>query len=238
MFEKRYAIEHYDTDKYRRLKPPVLTKMLSDIMERNANSYGAGADYHLSRNLAWVLTEYQLDIHRWPKAGETVIVGTLPYSFKKMYGFRIYSVKDEMGNPLVEGKGKFILIDINSKKMVKPDDEILSKFKDALKEPFALPFEKWRLKCGTLLHSVERTVSHDLIDVNGHLNNAHSVTLAYEAMDPEFMNNHPIRKIYVRFRKEAFKNDSVNIKLYSEEYGYGVQINRDGAVISELLFIN
>lgn len=236
MYEKDYRIERYDTDQAGRLKPPVLTKMLSDIMERNADSYGAGADYHLSRNLAWVLVEYQLTIQRWPKADSTVTVGTLPYSFKRMYGFRIYSVKDSEGRPLIEGKGKFLLIDILTKKMVKPDPEILDKFTDAKDEPETLPFDKWRLEASKPLHSVERRVTHDLIDVNGHLNNAHSVTLAYEVMDPDFIKSQDVASMYVRYRKEAFKGDTVTITLYEEPFGHGVTITRDGAIVSEILF--
>lgn len=236
MYEKDYRVEPYDTDRSGQLKPPVLTKMLSDIMERNADSYGAGASYHLSRNLAWVLTEYQLEIERWPVAEETITVGTLPYSFKKMYGFRVYSVKDTKGNPLVEGKGKFLLIDIGTKRMVKPDSEILDKFTDASKEQKALPFEKWHLKADEPLYSIERTVTHDLIDVNGHLNNAHSVTMAYEVMDPKFLKDHSIRTMYVRYRKEAFKDDRLTITLYGEDENYGVLIKRGDTVVSELLF--
>ncbi|MFW5894985.1 MAG: acyl-[acyl-carrier-protein] thioesterase [Bacillota bacterium] len=237
MYEKDYRVERYDTDTTGRLKPPVLTKMLSDIMERNADSYGAGADYHLSRNLAWVLVEYQLDIRRLPRADEIIAVGTLPYSFKKMYGFRIYSVKDSNGKPLIEGKGKFLLIDIKSKKMVKPDAEILDRFTDAKVEPVALPFEKWRLSADKPLHTIERRVTHDLIDINGHLNNAHSVTLAYEVMDPEYMADQTTKSMYVRYRKEAFKDDKLSITLYDEPGGYGVAITREGTVISEVLFL-
>ncbi|MFP4078221.1 MAG: hypothetical protein ACLFUQ_03645, partial [Candidatus Izemoplasmataceae bacterium] len=86
------------------------------------------------------------------------------------------------------------------------------------------------------LHSVERRVTHDLIDVNGHLNNAHSVTLAYEVMDPDFIKSQDVECMYVRYRKEAFKGDTLTITLYEEPRGHGVIITRDGAIVSEILF--
>jgi len=236
MYERKYPIERFLADKKGTLKPPMLFSMLSDIMERNANSYGAGAEFHLSRNLAWVLTEYQVDFKKWPENEENVIVGTLPYSFKKMYGFRVYRGKSEDDATIFEGKGKFVLIDIKTKRLVKPTQDILDLFTDAKKEPVVLPFEKWRLKSERLLLSKRAIISHDYIDVNGHLNNAHSVTLAYKVLDPEIIGQGSIKSIYVKYKKEAFKNDEVSINLYEEgENVYGVVIKRDEDTISELL---
>ncbi len=236
MYERTYQIERFLTDKKGRVKPPILFNMLSDIMERNANSYGAGAKFHLSRNLAWVLTEYQIDFKSWPRSEETVSVGTLPYSFKKMYGFRIYSGKNTQNETLFEGKGKFVLIDIHSKKLVKPSEDILDLFTDAKKDPEVLPFAKWRLKKEKPLLSKQASISHDYIDVNGHLNNAHSVTLAYKVLDPEIIGENAIKSIYVKYKKEAFKDDEVTVTLYKEDnFAYGVAITRDDETISELL---
>lgn len=237
MYERSYFVERFLADKSGFLKPPVLFGMLSDIMERNANSYGAGAAFHLKRNLAWVLTEYQIDFNSWPESEKELIVGTHPYSFKKMYGFRIYRGKDNTGKTLFEGKGKFVLIDIKTKQLMKPSDDILSLFTDAKKTPEALPFEKWRLSGkGSLLSTKKALIAHDYIDVNGHLNNAHSVTLAYKVLDPEIIGDGKIKSIYVKYRKEAFKDDEVTINLYKESSDdLAVVIKRDETVISELL---
>ena len=236
MYERTYKIERFLADHSGKLKPPVLFNMLSDIMERNANSYGAGATFHLSQNLAWVLTEYQIEFNAWPKSDEVVSIGTLPYSFKKMYGFRIYHGKDAEGNVLFIGKGKFVLIDIKTKDLVKPSQDILNLFTDAKKEPQILPFEKWHLKGDHLLLRNHTTISHDFIDINGHLNNAHSVTLAHKVLDPVYIKDAQIKALYVRYRKEAFKDESVTVNLYKEsDNEFGVIIKREDTIISELL---
>ncbi|WP_343089481.1 acyl-ACP thioesterase domain-containing protein, partial [Methanocalculus natronophilus] len=64
MFYKTYTVERFNTDTKDELTPSSLFHLLNDIMERNAESYGMGADYHNQRDLAWVLIEYQVNITR------------------------------------------------------------------------------------------------------------------------------------------------------------------------------
>ncbi len=236
MYERKYNIERFDADKQGRLKPSVLLNYLNDIMERNANSYGASASFYLKRDLAWVLVEYQLEIKQWPKAGESVLVGTLPYSFKRMVGFRIYTVTDLAGNTLIKGKGKFMLINIKTKKFVRPSQELLSMFTDAKTEPDALVFDRWPNTERLLIHTDHRRVSHDHIDVNNHVNNACYATFAYQALPDTVAKTMDVNRVFLKYKQETFYQDFLDIKVFKLDIGYHVDIVKDDGVVAEVLF--
>ncbi len=237
MYEKKYHIERFDTDNHGRLRVGILMKYLNDIMERNANSYGASAAFHLERNLAWVLTEYQLKVHQMPKASDDVLVGTLPYSFKRMMGYRIYTIKNLNEDVLIEGKGKFMLIDIKSKQFVRPTEALLSLFTDAKKEPEALPFAKWPSADKHVINQMMFTVSHEDIDVNGHVNNACYGVYAYRAL-PEHVGNHlELSELFLKYKKETFVEDALMATVYETSGGdYWVDLLKDDAIHAQVLF--
>lgn len=237
MFERTYTVERFQCDRNDTLSVPTLFLCLNDIMERNAESYGMGADFHIKQHLAWVLVEYQVHIHAWPKSDEDFVVGTLPYSFKRMYGYRIYSGRYKSGKRLMEGKGKFALIDIHSKQFVRPTQEMLDKFTDAYKEPKALKFDKWGSETGTLLSRMNRSVFQDGIDVNGHLNNAYFPMYAYQALSKTLADSLAIEFINVKYRKEVFEGETLTFNVLDVERGIRVDMYKDqGVLAAQVLF--
>ncbi len=235
MYTRNYTIESFMCHQNGILKPSYLFHMLSDIMGRNAASYGASFEYHLERNLVWVLVNYEVSVNRLPKVDETVSVGTLPYSFKKMYGYRIYEIKDAQGNTLVEGKGKFVLLDYQAKRLILPDQSLLDLFVDAHKTPMALPFKKQRSLQGAEHVGTKKTiVNPSYIDVNGHMNNAVYVALAYDFSPKDFFELTALKEIFVSYKKEAFVNDDLTLHYYDKGDVKQVQIVSNDVLLSEI----
>ncbi len=232
MFEREYLVRSEHSDANGVLQVATLMKWLNDIMEENANSYGAGAEYHLRQNLAWVLAEYQIDVERLPKTGESVKVGTLPYSFKRMFGFRLYRLTDKAGNPIVKGKGKFLLINIKTKEMVRPSKELLDKFTDAKKEPESLPFPKWKTVRNKRLFAKTLILTEDMADANGHLNNAQYVRIAQDLLQNYRFSE--TKSIRVRYKQELFPGDEAVVAAYEEHKGVSIAFYKDDALANEI----
>ncbi|MFH5881702.1 MAG: acyl-[acyl-carrier-protein] thioesterase [Candidatus Izemoplasmataceae bacterium] len=237
MYEKNYKMERFYTDKHKNLLIGQVFHFLNDIMEYNADSYGAGEDYHIKRDLAWVLVEYDITIHQLPVADQEVIIGTLPYSFKRMFGYRVYHFKDLNGTLLIEGKAKFVLINIKTKELVKPDKALLSLFKDAHQEPVALPFDKVEATKSNLLYQKKTQVLHTHIDVNEHMNNAYYVDLAYNFLDEDTLKSSQIKRIKVAYKKEALINENLFINYYLENNGLLADITNGKDTFCTVYFI-
>ncbi len=236
MYERKYYIENFYCDQAGKLKVPYMMHFFNDIMERNANSYNAGATYHLAKNLAWVLVEYQLDIYEWPKQEGFAIVGTIPYSFKRMFGYRKYRIKDQNDHILVAGQGKFALINIETKTFVRPDKEMLKRFTDAKEDQVALKFQAWEVGEKTFIDSKKTFVSHDHIDINGHVNNAFFPAFAYQALPSQILKNQTITQVNVKYKKEAFLNEVLALNIFEVNQGYQIDIVRNDEILGNVLF--
>jgi medium-chain acyl-[acyl-carrier-protein] hydrolase len=236
MFEHKIRVDPFMTNRNKTLSPVYLFHFINDIMEKNASSYGAGAAFHLKQNLAWVLIEYEITIHRMPLEDEDIYVGTLPYSFKKMIGYRVYQIRTMSNEVLVEGKGKFMLIDIVSKALKRPSQEMLDKFTDALKEPATLDFKKVHFSKTHPILKSNRQVNHTYIDINNHMNNAYYPALAYESLGEDIANNTTFKMIKVYYKKEAFVLDELVLTTYQEDQGYLVTINHQEDLCAEIFF--
>jgi medium-chain acyl-[acyl-carrier-protein] hydrolase len=234
MYTKPFKIERFMCDANETLHLGYVFHYLNDIMALNAESYGASAKYHLDQGLAWVLVDYEVTINRLPKALEVVDIGTLPYSFKRMFGYRIYAFKiqDEI---LIQAKAKFVLIDIHTKQVTKPSQSMLDLFKDAFKEPKTLDFEKISIDDKTHLKTIAYTVTDYAIDVNGHMNNAYYPYIAFMGLDDDLMKSNDVGKIRVHYKKEALKNDLLHINYHEIDEGLLIEFIKDDDLCNQIV---
>ena len=52
---------------------------------------------------AWWLSGWQIEILGQPHFGERIRISTWPYGFKGIYGYRNFTIEDEMGKPAGAG---------------------------------------------------------------------------------------------------------------------------------------
>ncbi len=235
MFERTVDI---DADKCDggRLSILSLFRHLSEIMAENAESYGAGKAYHDAKNRLWVLLEYDIDIERLPAKGERVRLGTLPYAFWKVYGYRVYRIRSLDGEHLVSGKGKFTLIDTRKRAIVRPDADMLALFVDAHPEPLKLDFPDAPRHAGAALFKTCETIRKRHLDVNDHVNNAEYVGLAEQAVKQHFKTPVNARKVGVWYRRETKLRETLTIRGFKVEDGCLVEMHKGEALHARVWF--
>ena len=59
-----------------------------DCSAMQSEELGVGIDYQRQRQFTWMLLQWHVQIFKKPKYGETIVVGTWPYSFKNIKGGR------------------------------------------------------------------------------------------------------------------------------------------------------
>ena len=78
-FDSRIRYSECDGDCKLRLE--ALLNYFQDASTFQSESLGVGFAYLVPRNLVWVLAAWQVEIYRYPRLGEAVEIGTLPYDF-------------------------------------------------------------------------------------------------------------------------------------------------------------
>ena len=231
MYTKSYQVHSYEVNKENKLKLSSLFHYLQDVMIENANSYGASSAYHHKRNLAWVLIDYEIDLFYRPSVFDVVTCGTLPYSFKKYYGYRIYEVFHE-DKLVAKGKARFVLMDFQNKTLSVPSQDILDLFTDALKEPKSLPLSKHKPYDKTLLAKKELRVKLSDLDLNNHMNNVKYIEHALDSLEGLDFDLDTLKNIRVTYKKECVLQDELTLLVYQDGTSVQVQFLKGPDVLS------
>ena len=82
--EKEYLIRTYECDRNENLRLPTLMNIFQDVADSHASTLGLGLEDCLSKGLAWVGSNYYLQIARLPKMHEKIKVQSWPAVEKKL----------------------------------------------------------------------------------------------------------------------------------------------------------
>ena len=236
MFYKDYYIRTYEVDKNKRLLVPTLLNYLQDVMIHNVDSFGAGSDFHEAQDLLWVLIDYEIDIYKLPIGKTYIKCGTIPYSFKRFYGFRIWEVLDEEGNLLAKAKAKFVMTSFKTREIISPSREVLLLFKDALQNPTALPFTKNTPLTSKIISASKDKVKNTYIDINSHMNNVYYLILAYNNIPHNLLDDHFVEKVRITYKKECFIDDLLTVEGREDGNTLYYEIKKEDSLLSKITF--
>lgn len=237
MYYQDYYIHTYDVDKYKRLKVSSLLNYFQDAMVHNADLLGVGTDHYHLVGLLWVLVDYEIEIMELPVGKTTVTCGTLPYSFKRSFAYRLWEMKNKDNKLIAKAKGKFVLMDVNTKRVVAPSKEMIVRFKGVLKEAHAVPFSKNRQLASDVIYNNVDEVKTSYIDINNHMNNVYYMIVAYNNIPHELLDNHFIENIRITYKKECVIGDKLEIEGKREDDVLSYDILNEGLLLARVKFI-
>lgn len=209
-----YDIRTYECDRNNNLRILTLMNIFQDMADNHSKEMGLGIDYVLSKGMAWVGSNYVLDIDRLPKVHEKIKIATWPSEEKRVGAVRDFEVFGENGKSIIRASSQWILIDFRRKRPVGlrenlPEYKVLDEH--ALKTDFPKLPEVERVDEETKFR-----VRFDDIDMNRHVNNAVYALWACEAVDPEFRLNHDPKHIEIAFKKEGHMGEKIRVSTQCE----------------------
>ena len=125
MYSYQARIRYSEIDEGGNLRLETLLDYFQDCSTFQSEDLGVGISYLKERHLVWVLSTWQIVVERYPLLGENVIIGTSPYDFKGFMGFRNFWMKDESGNYLARANSIWSLLDTQSNRPVRLQEEFL-----------------------------------------------------------------------------------------------------------------
>ncbi len=208
-FRNEYNIRSYECDRNNNLRILTLMNIFQDMADNHAKEMGLGIEYVLSKGMAWVGTNYVLDIDRLPKMHENIRIETWPAEEKRIGAVRDFEVFGENGKSIIRASSMWVLIDFKKKRPIG--------LRENLPEYAVLP-ERVLQTDFPKLPEVERVdeeakfrVRFDDIDMNRHVNNAVYVLWATESVRPAFRLEHNPRHIEISFKKEGHIDDKIKV---------------------------
>ena len=165
---------------------------------------GAGIRALEERQLAWLLSSWQIEIRRRPKLGEEITVGTWASGFKAMYGYRNFVILDGRGEWAVRANSIWIYMNTGTGRPEKVDEETVSLYCPEKPLDMEEVGRKIPIPDG-LTEYPAFSVRKNQIDTNGHVNNGQYLEMAEEWL-PEASR---IRKLRVSYRQAARYGDTI-----------------------------
>ncbi|MBQ9305937.1 acyl-[acyl-carrier-protein] thioesterase [Butyrivibrio sp.] len=141
----------------------------------------ASMEYLRSLDLAWVLNSWQIEIKRYPKLCEEVVIGTIPYELKGALGLRNFFMDTKEGERLAVANSVWTLFNFEKNLPARVTPMIIEAYPLSDKLDMNYGDRKIKVPETGQVHSCEDIVvrKHNL-DTNNHVNNGQYVRMAMD----------------------------------------------------------
>ncbi|MDR2546030.1 MAG: acyl-[acyl-carrier-protein] thioesterase [Lachnospiraceae bacterium] len=191
-----------------------LLNYFQDCSTFHSEDIGLGIDYLMSKGLVWVMSAWQIVVDRYPALGEELVIGTMPYEFRSVIGYRNFVLKTKAGEQLACANAIYTLLDVEKGRPAKPTPEMLTGY--VLEERLPMDYAPRKIsipeeshegtpKGGIVLPPIE-VIRHHL-DTNNHVNNGQYINLALDFLHEKLLSGSSIRQLRAEYRKAAVLGD-------------------------------
>ena len=209
-YEQKIKTGISDVGKNGRITNKAILTILENIGAYQSDIAGQGVLDMGKTGVSWIILDWKLKVLKRPMYGEELLVKTWGRNNKKVHTYRDFEVYNENNELCIIATSKMALINIDTKKFIKLDDEIMSKYKMDEKSVFE-ETELDKIKIPEEYTSKkEYEITRKYIDYNGHMHNTYYIDLAYEALPDEVYENRPYNNVRINYRNEIKLGDIVS----------------------------
>jgi acyl-ACP thioesterase len=210
IFTRQYDITVGDVDKNHLMKPSCLFDFFQEITTVHGEDLGVGVNVMQNAGLAWVLSRFMVIVEQRPKFGQRIEITSWPHGSEKLFLLRDYLAKDQNGAILARARSRWIIIDIEKRKPLRPQSL-----------PVPLPLNEGHdavimansalAKRDNLVKMSERKAVYSDIDFNGHVNNARYIQWIQDAIPSDRIENARQLRFDINYITEVKNGETVEI---------------------------
>lgn len=211
IFYEDSFLHFYDCDCFERAKLSTILKYIADIAGVDYTQKGFGHQYLWDRGMVFLLSRTCLQIERMPRAYETVTVSTWEQGKKGSQFLRHFEIFDEQGALLVSAATAWLLVDPQSRRILRPEvfTGFMPKLPDKLPDcelPGKLRMPEGGAEVG------RRVIRFSDLDGNGHVYNSVYGDIAYDFLPAEYQSR-PLRGFKINYQTEAVLGEELVLYL-------------------------
>lgn len=237
MYTFNSRVRYSETDETGRLSVTGIINYMQDCSTFQSEDAQVGVRYLGKNHKAWLLSSWQIKIDRYPRLGERLIVGTWPYSFKGIYGYRNFVLRDETGSDFVRAGSVWFLYDTEKNMPLRVQPEDTAPYGAEEPKLILSPAPK-KIPLPDCYDTGEPVVvSRHHIDTNHHVNNAQYVDIARESIPTGLK----IIEIRADYKKAALLGDVIIPRVSCGDQGekqvWTVVLSGDGGEIYAVVWL-
>ena len=123
MYTYNKKILFSDIDSGAKLSVGKLLDAMQDCVNINSESIGKGIEYMMEKQRTWFAISWNIEIKRFPKMFEDVVVKTWPYDFSTSIGYRNIVMTDADGEDIACADSMWTLMDMDTGRPTKICEE-------------------------------------------------------------------------------------------------------------------
>lgn len=206
----------------------AIADLLQEIAWKHADSANFGQNLRDS-NQIWILSRLEIKVDQFPKWGDSVQLFTGGRGADKLFAFREFLIRDQQEKILVRGMSSWLLVNSESKRILKPESVLPPELFDPTKKPSWQP-EKIAA-AGEEIASETLKVRFSDLDLNYHVNNTSYIRWVENLL---FDQGIKTNSILINYQAECRAGDKVLITLFKTQLGFVIE----GRVGDKLVFIS
>ncbi len=224
IFSEEFKIQSKDIGKENYIKNRGILEILENIATHHSDLVGYGPNDIEKNGITWILLDWKLRVKKRPKYGTILKVNTwgrtINGEIKKTYTYRDFEIYDEDNNLCIIATSKWVLINISTGRLIKIDENIISKYEIENKKVFYnAELDKISIP-ENFSNEIGYKVSRRDIDLNEHMHNLYYLDLAYEALPEEVYKRRPFNDIRIQYKREIKVGESITCRytLYNGKH--------------------
>lgn len=208
-FDKEFELRYFEMNKSGEASPIAMLTLLQETAADHCNSIGHSLFSLMSENLGWVLLSGVMQMDRYPKYKEKIIIRTWISTYHSIRGFRENIIFDKNYNVIGRAKGLWVFYNIERRRPTK----ILKDFKEKWSSSEEVCIEHDITNKIEAIDSAESMIEFKVnmydMDTNKHVNNIRYLQWLMESIPEDILDNYYLYAIDGRFIAEAQYGDVI-----------------------------
>lgn len=205
-YDDRVRFSEADKDGYLRLEG--ILDYFQDCSTFQSEDLDIGMEYLNNLHLVWVLSSWQIVVERYPKLGERIKIGTIPYEIKGCFGHRNYMLFDEKGERIACANALWTLLDTRKMSPTKPTQLMLEKY--PIEEKIEMDYAPRKIiipeeNMSFMEEKEAIQIKKYHLDCNNHVNNGQYVRIAMDFLKEDIK----IVQMRAEYKKQAHLNEVI-----------------------------
>lgn len=205
-----YNVHWCDADTKGNASIISLFNYLQESALRHADHLGFGYDAALEVKQIWVIVRMQLEVKRYPRWGESIMVRTWPRGVESFFALRDYEILDTDGNIIAAAASRWIVIDTikRSPLPMKIVQQVL--YLCDPREAIVSVFDK-KMPTGDFVLLKKYKVQYSDLDRHNHVNNTRYVEWVINSFPGNWLQQHEMAAFRIDYQGESHQDDEIAI---------------------------
>ena len=225
IYNEKDRITYYDLGMNGKPRLSALIKKIQTAADYNARDLGIGYAVLAPLGISFVLNQFALSINSLPEYDQEVFISTWPDSVTKGTFLRKGKMTNLNGITLVEWASKWILFNINERRILRPKD-LPAELTGCGDQGVKIMPEKVLIKEAeqTLKAEYVHYVSYSDCDTNMHMNNAVYADLIENVINLDGVSDFGFgNKVNINYQNEIRPGEEVTVRVFESGGGLVVQ---------------